>query len=74
MKIIKHGHIPELVKVTRRFQCLQCNCIFEADKDEYCFAGPAGQIRWHGELLAPANGYYCECPECQAPAKEITRE
>lgn len=49
MKIIKHGD-PQ--KMTKRFVCSSCGCIFEADSNEY---------RTHfvrNEMVAA-----CDCPE-----------
>ena len=34
MKIIKEGDLNKLKKI-KRFECKECGCIFEADKNEY---------------------------------------
>ncbi len=47
MKIIKAGKVPEKV---RRFECLQCGCIFDADEGEY--------------KCEEFYGYYVQCPCC----------
>ena len=53
MKIIKEGNLNQLMKV-KRFECQYCNCIFEANKDEYK-TGTQYNDRY----------YYCECPYCK---------
>lgn len=49
-KIIKHGEIPSTV---RRFKCLHCGCIFEADRDEYESHFDRNEEFWSSS-----------CPEC----------
>lgn len=64
MKIIKQGKSKEeLEKVLRhtvRFTCHTCDCVFEADKDEYS--------------VSSDYGFYtvrtCICPNCQSVAIE----
>jgi len=34
MKIIKEGNLNKLKKI-KRFECRECDCIFDADKNEY---------------------------------------
>ena len=58
MKIIQHGK----PKVTiRRFQCTECNCIFEADKHEYITG-----IQYNETY------YRCPCPECGKNSTEFS--
>lgn len=52
MKIIKEGDLKKLKKI-KRFECKECGCIFEAEKDEY---------KW-GSQYNEAY-YYCACPYC----------
>ena len=55
MKIIKHGN-PKYTKPDRRFECSHCGCIFEAEYDEYKYAG------FHNN----EEYYKCNCPECNS--------
>lgn len=65
MEIIKQGKSKEeLKKVLRhtiRFTCTTCDCVFEADKDEYS--------------ISSEYGFYtvrtCICPNCQSVVIEI---
>lgn len=52
MKIIKEGDLNKLKKI-KRFECKECGCIFEAEKNEYK----------HGSQYNDTY-YYCECPFC----------
>lgn len=64
MKIIKQGKSKEeLEKVLRhtvRFTCRTCDCVFEADEDEYS--------------ISSEYGFYtvrtCVCPNCKSLAIE----
>lgn len=58
MKIIKKGRI-EKVKRTKRFQCHECGCVFEADQGEY----EEAETQWD---IAGAV-----CPCCNHTALEI---
>lgn len=49
MKIIKPGYGYD--NNTKRFECGYCECIFEAQMEEYVYK----------ELL---NAYVCKCPCC----------
>lgn len=51
MKIIKQGNYDP--NRTKRFECKNCGCIFEADKSEYKDYFQYNQ-----------TDYYCECPTC----------
>lgn len=72
MKILQHGHIPDPPKKTRRFKCVNCGCVFEADRSEYNCAGPWGVVQHHGRIVALPNEYFCPCPECTGIGREIT--
>ena len=52
MKILKPGDLS-LIKRTKRFECRNCGCIFQADKDEYKIN------HQYNEEYA-----YCQCPFC----------
>lgn len=52
MKIIKEGNLNKLKKI-KRFECEECGCIFEAEKDEY---------KWGSQYNE--EYYYCACPCC----------
>ncbi len=52
MKIIKEGDLNKLKKI-KRFECKECGCIFEAEKNEYKQGSQYNDIY-----------YYCECPFC----------
>ena len=52
MKIIKEGDLKKLKKI-KRFECKECGCIFEAEKDEY---------KWGNQYNE--TYYYCACPCC----------
>ena len=52
MKIIKEGDLKKLKKI-KRFECKECGCIFEAEKDEY---------KWDSQYNV--TYYYCTCPCC----------
>ena len=52
MKIIKEGNLDKLKKI-KRFECKECGCIFEAEKDEY---------KWDSQYNE--TYYYCACPCC----------
>ena len=64
MKIIKQGlskeELDAKLKATKRFQCPTCNCIFEADNDEYSCEDEHCYVT-----------YYCECPNCGKSAFEV---
>lgn len=57
MKIIKAGKIPEKIKQIKRFECLQCGCIFEADEGEY--------------ICGEYYGYPVQCPYCREMAARV---
>ena len=53
MKIIKAGKVPEKVKRDKRFECLKCGCVFDAEEGEYkCeeFYGYSAQCPCCGEM------------------------
>lgn len=52
MKIIKEGDLKKLKKI-KRFECKECGCIFEAEKDEYKRGSQYNE-----------EYYYCACPYC----------
>lgn len=52
MKIIKEGNLNKLKK-NKRFECKECGCIFEAEKNEY---KEGSQYNY--------SYYYCICPYC----------
>ena len=66
MKIIKQGkpkeEVDRLINATKRFECKRCDCIFEADKDEYKSC----------EFEYNRINYYCICPNCGIQAYEVT--
>lgn len=57
MKIIKQGKSKEELKAilnrTKRFECMTCGCIFEADEDEY-----------NKEECFYSYHFHCKCPNC----------
>lgn len=53
MKIIKEGNLDKLKKI-KRFECITCDCIFEADETEY---------QWYSGQYNE-DCYSCECPCC----------
>ncbi len=57
MNIIKKG-VPERLKETKRFECIKCGCVFEAEKCEYEFDTQ------YSELY-----FYCKCPRCGNSAR-----
>ena len=50
-KIINHGKPPEKPNFIRRFECVNCKCVFEADLDEYYTVEPDHMICWHGRAI-----------------------
>ena len=52
MKIIKQGDANKLKRI-KRFECKECKCIFEAEKNEYQTGSQYNEIY-----------YYCKCPCC----------
>lgn len=70
MKIIKHGKKPEPVDTTKRFRCLVCGCVFEADAGEYITFPDDGSLYWRGIKLK--TDCACDCPECGGGAEEVT--
>lgn len=61
MKILKPGTIEQINRV-KRFGCLTCGCVFEADNTEY-------QSNWNETY------YSCECPCCgKYTSYEIVRD
>lgn len=51
MKIIEHGRKPG--QMVRRFVCIKCGCVFDANDTEYKY------------IDAQRDPYYiCACPEC----------
>ena len=52
MKIIKEGDLNKLKRI-KRFECKECGCIFEAEKDEYKEGSQYNETY-----------YYCACPCC----------
>ncbi len=59
VKIIKEGD-PGRLKATKRFQCDECGCVFEADKDEY-----------QSDMQYNTAYFYCKCPCCGKSARHI---
>lgn len=63
MNIIKQGkskeELEKIRKQTKRFACSLCDCIFEADINEYNYEEENTFI-----------SYYCECPNCGEKAYE----
>lgn len=53
LHIVREGNKELLYKI-RTFECDECGCIFEANKDEYKY----------GEQYNETY-YYCVCPCCQ---------
>ena len=65
MKIIKVGTIEN---ETKRFECKNCGCIFEADKGEYFMSSQM-------QILQGMNVYQCQCPTCNRMTdNEVTNE
>ena len=64
MKIIKKGlskeQVEKKLKQTKRFSCGFCECVFEADKNEY-----------KSEEVQFNMYYYCICPNCSEKAYEV---
>ena len=60
MKIIKEGDVKRLDK-TRRFECSDCGCIWEATAFEY----RREQGRYNETMIG------CKCPTCR---KEVWRD
>ncbi len=62
MTVLKDGD-PDRAKQSvlkpRRFECEQCGCEFEANKDEYKVASQYNEI-----------SYFCKCPCCGTTAYE----
>lgn len=50
IQIIRRGNLKSPII---RFECRRCNCVFEADKDDY-------------KLIATSGGlaYITDCPHC----------
>lgn len=61
MKIIKRGDPAALAKLTQRFECKRCGCIFEATWSEYDEAHV-----WKNRDMRT-----CECPECRKKCEEV---
>lgn len=59
MKIIKNGSMEQTLK-TKRFECENCGCIFEADINEYRIG-----MQYNSEF------YYCRCPFCKRNAYKV---
>lgn len=58
MNIIKEGRkdiADARRKQTKRFECLCCGCIFEADKGEYDHT-----------YFRNEDQYSCKCPTCES--------
>lgn len=53
MEIIVQGNL-EKIKQTKEFRCLQCGCVFKANKNEYQYAGSQYNESY----------YSCACPYC----------
>ena len=63
MKILKPGTIEQMNRV-KRFGCLTCGCIFEADNTEY-----------QPECFRNETYYNCECPCCgKSTSYEMERD
>lgn len=43
IQIIREGNLKEPVI---RFECLRCNCVFEADKDDYKLILTSGDLAY----------------------------
>ena len=70
MKIIKQGLTTEQLKQkkAKQFRCLNCECIFEANENEYTF-----------EEDYIYGTYICRCPNCsdiagQYKGRQLTLE
>lgn len=63
MKIIKNGSKERMLNI-RRFECINCGCIFEADDSEYEEKEDYNGISQIGSEYA-YKYYYCECPFCK---------
>lgn len=59
IKVVKEGD-PNRLKASKRFQCDECGCVFEADKDEY-----------QSDMQYNTMYFYCECPCCGKTARPI---
>lgn len=57
MKIIKQGDLNKL-KLTKRFECKKCGCVFEAEKAEY-------DIVNNDDYIYCSTLYRAECPCCK---------
>lgn len=60
MKILEKGNL-EKIKNTRKFTCIKCGCLFEADESEYKYCDAFTQQ--HDGVAAE-----CKCPMCGADA------
>lgn len=64
MKIIKQGkskeELKKILRHTVRFTCHTCDCVFEADKNEYSVSSDCGFYTVRT----------CVCPNCQSMAFE----
>lgn len=58
MKIIKQGSMVETMLKTVTFECDNCGCIFEANKQEYTVK----PYRWWD--FFGGDTYTCKCPYC----------
>lgn len=52
MNIIKPGNL-DFLKGTKKFECRNCGCVFEADKNEYSCGSQYNDVF-----------YICDCPCC----------
>lgn len=53
MKIIKQGDLNKLKRI-KQFECKECGCIFEADKNEYKIGSQYNETY-----------YFCVYPTCK---------
>lgn len=60
MKIIQHGRPETVLNPIKRFKCIFCGCVFEAEKDEYQSDTQYNEVYFH-----------CKCPECGKNATEV---
>lgn len=52
MNILRKGDINKINRI-KRFNCKNCGCLFEANKDEYRVGSQYNE-----------EYYYCKCPFC----------
>jgi rubredoxin len=60
VKIIQHGRPETVLNPIKRFKCVFCGCVFEAEKSEYQSGTQYNEIY-----------FYYKCPECGKESDEV---